>query len=278
MAKLVIHGKEGALREITLDQQRLTLGRGNGNDVHFDDKATSSQHAVIITIGRNSYLQDLKSTNGTLVNGTPIQKHTLRHGDVILIGRNHLSFVEEAAPAEPAPAPLTNGGPGTVAPPPPGPPDPKVPPDPAAPESRYEPWAEKVEQGAPPKTMVDSMLDAIRSHRESEKTLQVRRKESLDQEWKKLIEAAQTLKTRIAGHPQVKFFDIPRNQSEIMIRVQRVGEKTGQHSLLVSRQHPHNPTPQDSLWLIESGCPDRRYETCEEVMREIMNTLAPLIA
>ncbi len=281
MAKLVLHGNEGAQREIPLDKQRVTIGRSSNNDICLDDKATSSHHAAIITIGRNCYLQDLKSTNGTLVNGTPIQKHTLKHGDVILIGRNHLSFmmsepetslatsVPAAAEAPASPAPAVNGSAGF---------------DPAATlkqttagESDYKPWAEKTNDDAPPKDMVDSMLDAIRSHREQERTLQLRRKDKVEAEWKKLVEGAQVLKKRVGSHPQVKFFDISRNHSDIMIRLQSNGGKS-QHSILISRTHPHKPSPIETIWLIESGRPDKHCESCEEIMRDVMSTLAPLIA
>lgn len=279
MTKLVVHGKEGVLREIPLGKQRVTIGRRNDNDVCFEDKATSSHHAVIITIGRNSYLQDLKSTNGTLVNGTPVQKHTLKHGDVILIGRNHLSYVEEAE-SEPVPPVLPVSAPANDSRPPQ--------PEPVSMEAtlneksgqerRYEPWAERTTDNAPPKTMVDNMLDAIRSHRESERTLETRKRESINQEWQKLIGEMQTLKKRLQNHSRVKFFDISRDQADIMIRVQRNGEKTGQHTILISRQHPTTPSPFETIWLIESGRPDKHLNSCEDVMRDVMNTLAPLIA
>jgi pSer/pThr/pTyr-binding forkhead associated (FHA) protein len=288
MAKLVLHGKEGVTREIPLDRQRVTIGRRHDNDICLEDKATSSQHAAIITIGRNSYLQDLNSTNGTLVNGMPVQKHTLRHGDVILIGRNHLSFLDEpisqpqatAAPANGKPVAAGNPGNGAAAP--------KANPEatlredpqpaPRAAATDYAPWAEPVREGAPPKDMVDSMLNAIRSHREQERTLELRRREQVNQEWKKLLEAAATLKKRVGNHPRVKFFDIARDQSEVLIRIQREGGLTGQHTILIARQHPHNPSPLETIWLIESGRPDKHLDSCEEIMRDVMNTLAPLIA
>lgn len=279
MAKLVVHGKEGVLREILLEKQRVTVGRRHDNDICFEDKATSSHHAAIITIGRNSYLQDLKSTNGTLVNGKPVQKHTLKHGDVILIGRNHLSYVEESEGA-PAPAMLPASTPGNgklAAQPAPASPEATLNEKPAQ-EGRYEPWAERTTDNAPPRTMVDNMLEAIRSHRESERTLETRKKDSINQEWQKLIVEAQTLKKRLQNHPQVKFFDISRDQADIMIRVQRNGEKTGQHTILISRQHPTTPSPFETIWLIESGRPDKHLNSCEDVMRDVMNTLAPLIA
>ena len=293
MAKLVLHSKEGAEREIPLDRQRVTIGRQADNDLSVNDKATSSHHAVIITIGRNSYLQDLKSTNGTLVNGKPVQKHTLRHGDVILIGRNHLSYVDtpESKPTAEAPgdspASKANGAPSKVADaaakPPPSSATGRLNPEATIsekpqPATKYAPWEEHLDEGATPKDMVDNMLEAIRSHRTYERTLQTRRKESLNQEWKKLIEATTTLKKRIAGNPRVKFFDIARDQSEILIRIQREGRKTGQHSILIARNHPHNPSPTETIWLIESGEPEKNHDSCEDVMRSVMRTLAPLIA
>ncbi len=298
MAKLVFHAKGGATREIPLDRQRVTIGRRSDNDICLEDKATSSQHAAIITIGRNSYLQDLNSTNGTLVNGMPVQKHTLRHGDVILIGRNHISYLDEPVKPAEASAPAANGKPiptpaAAIATAAPAAASAKAAPDPAStlrddspvaggqpatgtPE--YAPWAERNDEGAPPKDMVDSMLSAIRSHREQERTLELRRREQVGKEWKKLVEAAATLKKRIGAHPRVKFFDIARDQSEILIRIQREGGTTGQHTILIARQHPHNPSPLETIWLIESGRPDKHMESCEDIMRDVMNTLAPLIA
>jgi hypothetical protein len=144
--------------------------------------------------------------------------------------------------------------------------------------AEYAPWAERTGDGAPPKDMVDSMLNAIRSHREQERTLELRRREQVNQEWKKLLEAAATLKKRIGSHPRVKFFDIARDQSEVLIRIQREGGMTGQHTILLARQHPHNPSPLETIWLIESGRPDKHVDNCEDIMRDVMNTLAPLIA
>lgn len=289
MAKLVLHGKKGTQREVTLDKQRVSIGRLEDNDICLQDKATSGHHAAVITIGKNSYLQDLKSTNGTLVNGMPVNKHTLKHGDVILIGRSHMSYVDEPETQRPDPEATMKVDHAQ-----PSPLEAEKAAKPAAarvePEKQettvddreegaeYAPWAERVDKDAPPKDMVDNMLEAIRSHREHERTQEVRRKETVAQEWKKLIEATTTLKKRIAGNPRVKFFDIARDQSEILIRIQREGSRTGQHSILIARQHPHQPSPLETIWLIETGSPDKHKESCEEIMRDVMKTLAPLIA
>ena len=60
--------------------------------------AISGEHAMIMTILNDSFLEDLGSTNGTLVNGKPIAKHFLRDGDLIDIGRHKLLyFVDDEA-------------------------------------------------------------------------------------------------------------------------------------------------------------------------------------
>ncbi|MEQ8952708.1 MAG: FHA domain-containing protein, partial [Gammaproteobacteria bacterium] len=45
----------------------------------------------------DSFLEDLDSTNGTFVNGKPIDKHPLSNGDIIVIGKHELKYINEAA-------------------------------------------------------------------------------------------------------------------------------------------------------------------------------------
>ncbi|MBU3735374.1 MAG: FHA domain-containing protein, partial [Methylobacterium sp.] len=97
MSKL-IYSLEGAfLGEFPLDKERTTIGRRPTNDIHIDNLAISGQHAAVITIGNDAFLEDLESTNGTLVNGKPVKKHVLQHGDLIEIGKYQLKFINEAA-------------------------------------------------------------------------------------------------------------------------------------------------------------------------------------
>lgn len=96
MAKL-IYSLDGAfLGDFALDKERITIGRRPGNDIHIDNLAISGQHAAITLIGKDAFLEDLGSTNGTLVNGKPISKHILQNGDVIELGKYQLKFVSEA--------------------------------------------------------------------------------------------------------------------------------------------------------------------------------------
>ena len=92
MGKLIITESSGAIRELLLDQERVSIGRHVDNDICLNDKAVSGHHAVIITILSDSFLEDLDSTNGTMVNGKQIAKHPLSSGDMVSIGRNALRY------------------------------------------------------------------------------------------------------------------------------------------------------------------------------------------
>lgn len=98
MGKLVITDNTGVTTEFTLDKERVTIGRQASNDVVLNDKAVSGRHAAIVTILDDSFLEDLDSTNGTQVNGQPVTKHPLAHGDVITVGRNTVRYFGSDAP------------------------------------------------------------------------------------------------------------------------------------------------------------------------------------
>lgn len=97
MGKLIVTDSTGATREYPLDKERVAIGRHDDNDIVLPDKAVSGHHAVVITILKDSFLEDLDSTNGTQVNGKQIAKHPLAQGDLITIGRNALKYEGDAA-------------------------------------------------------------------------------------------------------------------------------------------------------------------------------------
>ena len=100
MAKLILSLDDLVLKEIPLTKERTTIGRKPHNDIQIDNLAVSGEHAVIVTILNDSFLEDLGSTNGTLINGAPIKKHFLQNNDVVELGKYKLKFVGEG----PAPA------------------------------------------------------------------------------------------------------------------------------------------------------------------------------
>jgi pSer/pThr/pTyr-binding forkhead associated (FHA) protein len=99
MAKLILSLEGTVIREIPIDKERITIGRKPQNDIQIENLAVSGEHACIVTILNDSFLEDLGSTNGTLVNGNPIKKHILQNNDVIEIGKYKLKYVTEAAGA-----------------------------------------------------------------------------------------------------------------------------------------------------------------------------------
>ena len=104
MAKLILSLDGMVIREYPLTKERTTLGRKPHNDIVIDNLAISGEHAMIMTILNDSFLEDLGSTNGTLVNGQPIKKHFLQNSDVVELGKYKLKYVTEATVAQTSPA------------------------------------------------------------------------------------------------------------------------------------------------------------------------------
>jgi pSer/pThr/pTyr-binding forkhead associated (FHA) protein len=99
MAKLILSMDGLVLKEIPLAKERTTIGRKPHNDIQIDNLAVSGEHAVIVTILNDSFLEDLGSTNGTVVNGNPVKKHFLQNNDVIELGKYKLKFLGDASGA-----------------------------------------------------------------------------------------------------------------------------------------------------------------------------------
>lgn len=95
MPKLIITNGKEQMDEVPLTDGTISIGRKADNDIQIDDAAVSAHHAKIVTFFKPTYIKDLMSTNGTYVNGSQIQVHTLEHGDVITIGEHHIIFDRE---------------------------------------------------------------------------------------------------------------------------------------------------------------------------------------
>ena len=116
MAKLILSMDGLVLKEIALNKARMSIGRKACNDIQIDNLAISGEHAAVLTILNDSFLEDLNSTNGTLVNGQPAKKHFLKNGDVIELGKYKLKYVvEPGSPTASAEAADAVGGFGVPA-------------------------------------------------------------------------------------------------------------------------------------------------------------------
>ena len=92
MAKLILSLEGQVIKEIELNKMRMTIGRKPHNDIPIENLAVSGEHAAITSILNDSFLEDMDSTNGTLVNGIAVKKHVLQHKDVIEIGKFRLEY------------------------------------------------------------------------------------------------------------------------------------------------------------------------------------------
>ena len=94
-AKLILSMDGAVLKEYSLTKERTTIGRKPHNDIVIDNLAVSSDHAAIVTILNDSFLEDLDSTNGLAVNGISTKKHFLQNNDVIEIGKYKLKYLND---------------------------------------------------------------------------------------------------------------------------------------------------------------------------------------
>lgn len=97
-AKLLVKIQGQGSRTIDIARDSFTIGRKDDNDLPIDDHTVSGHHARIVRIQSVYFLEDLKSTNGTSLNGKPVERAQLRDADVITIGRHRIIF-QESAPA-----------------------------------------------------------------------------------------------------------------------------------------------------------------------------------
>jgi hypothetical protein len=87
-----LHLDDGSNRTYPLKQGGNVVGRGQEADFRLPDTGVSRRHLEITWDGQSAMLADLGSTNGTTVNGTPVQTWQLAEGDVVRIGHSSLVF------------------------------------------------------------------------------------------------------------------------------------------------------------------------------------------
>ncbi len=97
MSKLVVYNEGKQEAEYVLDKERIRIGRKSHNDIQLRHNAVSGDHALIITIRNDSFLEDLHSTNGVRVNNRRVKKCVLQDGDEIRIAKYLLRYVYEPA-------------------------------------------------------------------------------------------------------------------------------------------------------------------------------------
>ena len=279
MAKFVWQPQGQQPMAFAIRQERVAVGRDAGNDIRLPEPAVSARHAVVITRMSQSTVHDLNSSNGTWVNGKKVESQQLRHGDTVQFGRLAMTFVDEAtATQQPGKSPTTLR-------------------DPPAPTITLggragaamqatgafrvpvaPPAVRPAEPDAPELAELDRLMGSIRTHRASEQKNDHQRHDELVADWRKTMELCAALKGKLGGEPRVRFFDVSERRNEVVIRVEK---KPGQPTqlLMLTLGHPdtRDKAP-DGIWMRQSSHADRRYDKSAEVMRDLVTSIAHLLA
>jgi general secretion pathway protein A len=92
----VIVATEGrTTQELPLKVGRVIIGRTVDNDLQVDSRFVSRHHCQIITGADGSVIEDLNSTNGIFVQGRRVRRYNLNDGDVVVIGKHEIMYVDE---------------------------------------------------------------------------------------------------------------------------------------------------------------------------------------
>ena len=96
MLKILLKLKDKELKTLETDKAEITIGRNGNNDIHINNLGASKKHARIFRRNGGYIIEDLKSTNGTLMNNENIIMARLTGKDKIegqihkrFISRNH---------------------------------------------------------------------------------------------------------------------------------------------------------------------------------------------
>ncbi|MBF0294981.1 MAG: FHA domain-containing protein [Magnetococcales bacterium] len=93
-AKFIITQSDVFIKEIPLDKEIVTIGRGWGNDIRIPYDSLSRFHAQVTRAGPDKYLiKDMASKNGTFVNDSKVREHRLKHKDRVTLGKYTLTFL-----------------------------------------------------------------------------------------------------------------------------------------------------------------------------------------
>ncbi|MFQ6007050.1 MAG: FHA domain-containing protein [Woeseia sp.] len=116
MSPLALLLDDVVVKLFPLDKSRITIGRDQDSDIHIDNDGVSARHARIhvapselLEGHEDIYLEDLGSTNGTLVNDEPVDRCQLNPNDVITIGWNTFKLMDNRQPGAQTTAHIIRG-------------------------------------------------------------------------------------------------------------------------------------------------------------------------
>jgi predicted component of type VI protein secretion system len=98
LSKVVLSVDGKSVGELHLVPGRKVIGRTPDNDLQIDSKFISRHHCQLVTGSDGiTVIEDLNSTNGIMLRGQRVRRHTLRDGDLINVGQHEILYVDENA-------------------------------------------------------------------------------------------------------------------------------------------------------------------------------------
>jgi hypothetical protein len=95
--KFIVKPPHGPGQEVDITKPSFTIGRKADNDLRLEDPAVSGYHARVVKVQEVLFLEDLRSTNGTLINDHKVDRKQLQDADMIKIGQYRIIYRVEAA-------------------------------------------------------------------------------------------------------------------------------------------------------------------------------------
>src|SRR5438552_11654817 len=111
MAKLLLNVRSGQPLALDLLPGVSRVGRNSANDIQVEHASISSFHCEINSAGDLIKIKDLGSTNGTFIEGRPIQEAPLAHGQRLQLGS--VEMILDAPAAAQVPIPIATGRPAS---------------------------------------------------------------------------------------------------------------------------------------------------------------------
>lgn len=103
MSQLALLVDDVVVKIFPLDKPVITMGRGQENDIQIDELSVSTNHAIIhvepskyLEGHEDIFIEDLGTTNGTLVNDEKIQRCQLKPNDVVTIAWNKFKLMDDS--------------------------------------------------------------------------------------------------------------------------------------------------------------------------------------
>jgi type II secretory pathway predicted ATPase ExeA len=97
LGRLLVAADGRTVQEVPLRLGRLIVGRTPDNDVQIDSRFISRHHCQVVTTLHSCVIEDLNSTNGIYVKSNRVRRQYLNDGDVVLIGKHELIYIDERA-------------------------------------------------------------------------------------------------------------------------------------------------------------------------------------